>query len=335
MKVLLVGAGAVGQVYGHFLHAGGAEVAFLIKPAYAAAARAGFVLYPRTRGKPMTPVRFDDFEVLTGLEAVEAERWDAVVLCVSSTALRHGTWLADLAAAVGDATVVTLQPGLDDYELIRQHLPAERIVSGLIALASYSAPLPGEEVPEPGTAFWVPPFARFPFSGPRAPAIVAAFRAGGLPARVHADVQTAAAFGVPLLQSQICALELAGWSFADVRADKRLRRAAFEVMREATAVAAAERGVKAPLLQRLLRPSHVSLIMRLAARLAPMDLERFFQFHYTKVRDQSRDLLDTWIDRAERRGLDNAALTEMRARLGSIAEMTAPAAISVPSSARG
>lgn len=331
MKVLLVGAGAVGQVYGHFLHRGGAEVAFLVKPAYAAAARAGFALYPLARGKGKHPVRWGDFAVLTDLDAVAATQWDAVVLCVSSTALRKGTWLAELAAVIGDATLVTLQPGLDDYELVQQHVPAERIVSGLIALASYTAPLPGEELTEPGTAFWVPPLARFPFSGDRAAAIVAAFRAGGLPARVRADVQTAAAFSVPLLQSQICALECAGWSFAGVRADKQLRRAAFDVMREATAVAAAERGVKAPLAQRLLRPSHLSFIMRLAVRFAPMDLERFFQFHYTKVRDQSLDLLDTWIDRAEHRGLDNAALIDMRARLHA-----APLAeLSVPSSAQG
>lgn len=35
MKVLVVGAGAVGQVVAHHLAAGGAEVEFYVKPAYA------------------------------------------------------------------------------------------------------------------------------------------------------------------------------------------------------------------------------------------------------------------------------------------------------------
>lgn len=36
MKVLVVGAGSVGQVLGAHLQAGGAQVEFLVKPAYAA-----------------------------------------------------------------------------------------------------------------------------------------------------------------------------------------------------------------------------------------------------------------------------------------------------------
>lgn len=320
MKVLLVGAGAVGQVYGHFLAQGGAEVAFMVRPKYAAAARDGFVLYPRKRGKPATPVRFEGFDVLTEIAEVAARDWDAVILCVSSTALRSGTWVADLMPAIGDATVVTLQPGLDDYAFLTERVPAERVVSGLIALASWTAPLDGEPAGASGTAYWVPPMAKFPFSGERAASIVAAFRAGGMPARRHRDVQTAAAFAVPLLQAQICALECAGWSFANVRADKPLRRAAFDVMREASAVAAIERGAKPPLPQRLLRPTLISWILRLAARLAPMDIERFFQFHYTKVKDQSRDLLDTWIERADAGGLESSALRDMRERLADVAE---------------
>jgi len=32
MKVLIVGAGAVGQIYGHYYAEGGSEVTYLVKP---------------------------------------------------------------------------------------------------------------------------------------------------------------------------------------------------------------------------------------------------------------------------------------------------------------
>ena len=53
MRVLIVGAGAVGQVYGHHLQRGGAEVTFLVKPRYETDARAGFTLWRLRRlGRP-------------------------------------------------------------------------------------------------------------------------------------------------------------------------------------------------------------------------------------------------------------------------------------------
>ena len=47
MNVLIVGAGAVGLVYGKHLQAGGATVSFLIKPKHRAQAEAGYALNPR------------------------------------------------------------------------------------------------------------------------------------------------------------------------------------------------------------------------------------------------------------------------------------------------
>src|SRR5262245_49596595 len=121
MRALIVGAGAVGQVYGHHLARGGAEVAFLVKPKYAGEARAGFTLYPlNARGRKRTePVRWRDYRVLTDHDEVAREPCDQVYLTVSSTAVR-GDWLPDLARKIGDATVIALQPGLDDREHVLQ-----------------------------------------------------------------------------------------------------------------------------------------------------------------------------------------------------------------------
>jgi hypothetical protein len=95
-------------------------------------------------------------------------------------------------------------------------------------------------------------------------------------------------------------------------------------MREASAIGARERGARVPLAHRLLRPYHLGLLLNLGARLAPMDMERFFEYHYTKVRDQSLDMLQTWLHLADRHDLPADALRELHVRL------TEPAPVSVP-----
>jgi ketopantoate reductase len=57
MKVLMVGAGAVGQVFGWHLQAGGAEVGFHVKREHAERIRAPLLLYPgngRPRGRALS-----------------------------------------------------------------------------------------------------------------------------------------------------------------------------------------------------------------------------------------------------------------------------------------
>ncbi|HIA02218.1 MAG TPA: hypothetical protein EYN66_09955, partial [Myxococcales bacterium] len=45
VKVLIIGAGAVGQIYGYFLQRAGAEVSFFVKDKYAEECRQGFPLH--------------------------------------------------------------------------------------------------------------------------------------------------------------------------------------------------------------------------------------------------------------------------------------------------
>src|SRR5690349_4214498 len=109
MNVLVVGAGAVGQVYAYHLQQAGARVAFLVKPKYLAACRAGFVLHP-LRGKKST-VRFRA-DAMSEMADVRQDTWDQVWLCVPTDVAEDSEWLTSLAGAIGDATVVSLMPGM-------------------------------------------------------------------------------------------------------------------------------------------------------------------------------------------------------------------------------
>src|SRR4029453_13890994 len=101
---------------------------------YADEARRGFTMY-RLRGRRSKPRReqgeFRGFCGFTKTRGGGGFRPDQVWLCVSSTAMQ-GEWLPELLAACGDATVVLLQPGLKDEELILRHCPRERLVRGVI-----------------------------------------------------------------------------------------------------------------------------------------------------------------------------------------------------------
>jgi 2-dehydropantoate 2-reductase len=316
MKILIVGGGAVGQVYGRHLQLGGAAVTLLVRPRQAAQAEAGFDLYPlHEKGARERPVRFRAESVRTSVAEV-AEAWDAIVLCVSSTALREGSWLAEI-GGLPAASFVTLQPGIDDAAFVAERVGEDRLVTGMIPFLSYAAPLSGEALPRPGTAYYVPPFARFPLSGSeeRVRPLALALTRGGLRARRHPDVGTELAFGAALLDPHMAALECAGFDLRRFQRDGALLRLAAAASAEATAIAARVRGARRPAGAALMRPLAVRLLTLAAPALVPFDLEAFLRVHYTKVGGQTRHLLRTYVEIAERRGLDHAALQELAERL--------------------
>lgn len=320
MNVLLIGAGAVGQSYGRHFQLGGAEVSYFVRPHHRAEAEAGFALYPLNERKAAKgPVRFDGFGVLTDLDEVAKTTWDAVMLCISSTALRRGTWLDELLAAIGDAIVISLTPGPEDNAYVLKRVPAERAVFGLIGLSSYPGPLEGEELPSPGMVYWIPPGTKMAFSGPRAPtqSIVRVLSAGGLASKQVKNTAVTTAFAGPVLQMCIVALELVGWKFSALRADKAMMRESYRATREAFLLAEKTHGVKTPIGLRLIRPWTLRAVMRLIPLVVPFDMERFFEKHFTKVGDQTEDTLATYVRLAKNLGTSHQALDRLREQLES------------------
>ena len=309
MRALVVGAGAVGQVFGYHLARGGADVTFLVKDKYLDECKRGFRLYPLNGAD--RAVHFDAFSLVTEAAGVA---WDQVYLTVSSTALR-GPWLDALARDTDDATIVMLQPGLDDHAYVAARVAPGRIVDGTILFLSYHAPLPGERrFAEPGMAYWMPP-AKAPFSGARAEAVAAALNAGGLPARCVEDVAREAAFPAAILSAFVAALEVADWSFVRMRADGLVAlgaRAADEAMR----VVAHELGTHVPLALRLAaRPLAFRVILRVGPRVVPADLETYLRVHFTKVGDQMQAGVQLYLERARAAGIATPALSDLHDRV--------------------
>src|SRR5262249_54027875 len=134
----------------------------------------------------------------------------------------------------------------EDTNLVARHVAEERIVVGMIGLVAYFAPLPGEELGEPGVAFWVPPFGGCPLAGPRAAPVARVLRAGGLPAKVQRDVLGARAFGGAVLETFVTALEAAGWDRRALVRDRELVALACRGAREAATVVERATGARRP-----------------------------------------------------------------------------------------
>lgn len=307
MRVLLVGAGSVGQVYGWHLERGGAEVHVFVREKYADEARAGFVLYPPGQ---RVPVRWTPRGVVTSAEQVRASTWDQVWLCIPSPALR-GPWLGELVGAMGDATLVSMLPGLRDREVLDALVPPERLVLGLISFSSWHAPLGDEVLPEPGMAWWHPPMTPNLYEGP-APAvdaIVSTLHKGGCPAARGAATATAAR-GSSFLVNVVAAMECAGWTFAGLRSGRWAELAAGAAS-EALTISSAHLGLSRGPLALLMSPWVVRLATRVVPWVAPMDFEAFLRVHFSKVGAQTTLAIDTWIEDGRQRGLPVSALESL------------------------
>ncbi len=143
VRVLIVGAGAVGQVYGSHLAAGGANVSLFVRPKYVAECAAGLRLYRMVSKRRRAPHTFVPHAVFSRAEEVAERTFDQVWLCVSTAALQRGIEgeLGAVVRNVGQAALVVLQPGLHVPAMLQQYVPAEQIVDGGINMVSYQAPL--------------------------------------------------------------------------------------------------------------------------------------------------------------------------------------------------
>ncbi|MFU8803960.1 MAG: ketopantoate reductase family protein [Bradymonadaceae bacterium] len=318
MKVLIVGAGSVGQVFGYHLHLGGAEVSFYVRPKYVEECKKGFVVYAHnSRAGLREPLRFEADSILSTLDELDLASFDQVYLCIPSNGLRGG-WLGDFTARLGDAVLVSLCPGLDDRAFVAEHYDPARVVTGLITQISYPAPLPGEDVPEPGTAVWFPPFAPHPFDGSRAHVadVVGLLRKGGLPAKADFKLATKAAYPSVVLMTFIMGLEVAGWSFAEVRKPEPMQRI-HGARREALEMVSRRQGTSAPLPMRLINPLLMRMALSTASWIIPFELESYLKVHFTKVGAQTRMYVKDWIAAAQELGIETKYLEELGAALTS------------------
>ena len=316
MNVAVLGAGALGQPFGYHLSEGGADLTFVVKEKYREETEEGFTLHRHHMLGATEALEFDDFDVVVDYDRLGEQEWDQLWLCVSSPAIR-GEWIEELLEAVGETTLVSIQPGIDDREYLEERYPAERIVSGRVSMIAYPTPLPGEDLPEGDIAYFLPPGERIWLGGEaeRAGMVAEVLEAGGCPSGVREDLREYMLFSGALLETVVAGLEVAGWSLKGFR-QHEIFEVALQAGREARDVVAARFDTTPPLSMKL---AGGSLTMRLGLMLAPgvmpFDLEAYLERHFTKVSDQTREELEAFIESGRSEGLEVEALEQLRASL--------------------
>ena len=328
MRALIVGAGAVGQVYGHHLARGGAEVSVYVRPKRRAEAISGTRL---TRVRPVGRRLTETFQPVRALtsaaEVAAAGPFEQIWLCVPTTALDEELVRAATAASPR-ATVVVLAPGHFVAELANRVLGERRTVFGVIGMASYLAPMEGSDDPREtstpaGIAYFLAMTRLSSASERRALEAVSALRAGGCPAEVVPDASRDGAFGSAALMPVVASLEISGWSFRELREGTTLDLTAAAID-ESLAVAAARTG-RAPPIPELARSAPALRLASHLARWAPLDIEGFLRVHFVKVGEQTALLLAQNVSEAQRLGLPCAALEQLLAELQAARLTSAPA----------
>ena len=303
--ILIIGAGAVGQVYAYHLAQAGYHIHFLLKEKYLEEAQQGFVLYNLRQDKQrQQAIIFNNFSCHTSWQSLTNIKLSQVWLCVSSTALAAMD-LAPMKAAIGDALVVVLQPDPDDVSRVQQTFGKEQVAAGMINMISYHTPLATEQIAREGIAFWIPPVMPMPVDGEveGVSALLAVLKKAKISALWQKQFAIANAHNTGFLMVFLAALELSDWQFKQLSANKALLKTMIAAQQEVFAALHAEYGSQASMVLRQIKPWMLPVILKLARHVAPLDMETYLQAHFMKVRSQTLLLLEAYVQRANKSGI--------------------------------
>lgn len=184
MRIVMLGAGALGGLFAHHLVRGGADLVCVdTDAAHVAAIRQHGLRLRTADGDHVSPVRAAQTD-FTGIGAV-----DVLVLFVKGYASREALVSARAAPwVVGPHTViVTLQNGLGNAQVVREVFPAQQVLYGLTTLTGDML-APGVIAPRSTTAGVTDVWTLDPSERAPVEAFVALLNRGGIAARVMPDI---------------------------------------------------------------------------------------------------------------------------------------------------
>ncbi len=302
MRVLMVGAGAVGAVLTHHLEkTKSIEVTYLVR----AGRKAGL-----TRIKLLN-ARTDELHVRERPTVIEPgaklPACDTIILAVRADQVDEA---ADVIESMPSVTqIASASAGHDDVARLRARFPGRLVVQIVPLFLAFPE---GDAI-----RWWTPPLARtlVTWEGDEsahafADELVKPLVDGGLPAMSVRALGTAReciyAAGLPVLAS----FELAGWDVSALGRDRELRDLAARGAKEGLRTVGGGRWLFA------VAPSTLVQLMLRAAPLLPRRTQEMWRVHGPKIAAQTRAQLDGIIARTALAAGDSKALTELRRRLG-------------------
>jgi hypothetical protein len=307
MKILIIGCGAVGRVYGLFLQKAGVELGLYDRPAVAeklrqALGRGGLPLFQVTYRRRRDPIQHHlaDYRVIA--DAGEARRFapDQIWFTVPSP-VYYTDWFREFVREVPSRRVVCFIPEGRRSEFVPEDGGGRFVFAGTAFMAWQGGPEAGGGRPE-GVNFWRAPLG-IPLAGARE-----ACRDVG---RILGQAGFSYTVDKPDSKTQACitaamttftaGLELAGWSPAKFRTGPWRSRAAAACREAILGQLPAAGALQGALLAAPILSAAFFLVALFLPLLTPFDLEKYLRFHYTKTRDQTLALLDLFARDGESR----------------------------------
>lgn len=214
-KVLILGAGAIGQVIGTHLRLSGCDVTYWIRPDHISDLEQGVRLY---NVKKETELTIAEPKYLTEIEDTD---YDALFLCVRSEQIDAA--LEQVKTHFGekhDLVVVVLQPGREDAIKAFQALPEMIIVPGAPSFFAYFE--------EQKVIYWapkqLPTLMGAPFNETLhvRDEIVRLFNHGGIPTKGVNDLEAEVRFPSVGLNLLLAGFALSGYSLSALQKNQRL-----------------------------------------------------------------------------------------------------------------
>lgn len=136
MRILVVGAGAVGGLFGGLMAAHGRDVTFLVRPTRAEVLRTNGLQLVGTPGGPQHQVHTVPVAALTADELAAAAPFDVVMLAVKAYGLDSAS--ADIAPALdAGAAVLPLLNGMRHIDRLIERFGETRVLGGFAFVSAY------------------------------------------------------------------------------------------------------------------------------------------------------------------------------------------------------
>lgn len=310
-NILLIGAGAVGQVFGYKLaRSNDVKLSYFVREKHLKDLSGGVTLYNLMRRSHK--ISFSNYELLTSTSQVAEQKWDQVHLCISSTALRLFD-LADLKSALNaDATIVLLQPVPQDFDYLCQYFPVDRIVRGSLNFTAYHAPLPSDPPDFKGMAFLFPPLTKLAFTGPTrlANEVCQAYKDGGVNCEVSEKTLQDYLFISSVVFVFVLALEKCEWNYEKLFKNKEVIKQMNSAKALILRALECQFNRKAPFLLKIMPLRILKYLLPIIKRLAPIDPQQLIIQHFSKLSDQTKLGMQTYEDLAVEHGFDGGAVAE-------------------------
>lgn len=289
-NVLILGAGAVGQVIGTHLRLSGCDVTFWVRESQREALESkGLTIY---NVKTETELHISAPQVVTQVPA-EA-KYDALFICVRSDQLDAAlNQIKEGIHSLDDLVVIPIQPGRDDGLKTFRALPEAIVVPLTPSFSSFV----GENRVEYWAPKWLPTMVGPPFNETLhvRDEIVRLLSQGGIPAKGVNDLEAEVRFPSAALQVMLGAFHLSGYSLKKLGQNRKLLNLTAQGVREATEIVKRDLGfipVKYKALEHLSTETLQALLWSMEHSPLSDFLDKMWGVHAPKIHEQTFKHLD-------------------------------------------